>query len=165
MGSCGLGQAIGPVPQEFLGTMGRGLSTLPLLMAWQVAGSMPSIVTPMGSCGLGQAIVSGTAGVSRYNGEGFVNFTTADGLASSRVYAIHRDPDGVMWFGTYGGGLSRYDGKDFVNFTTKDGLAANGVGEIYRDPDGVMWFGDIWWCFSLRWEGLCQLHHKRWLGS
>lgn len=61
-----------------------------------------------------------------------------DGLAGSVVLSIHRDPDGVMWFGTFGG-VSRYDGK-FINFTTKDGLAHNDVRGIYRDPDGMMWF-------------------------
>jgi serine phosphatase RsbU (regulator of sigma subunit)/streptogramin lyase len=88
-------------------------------------------------------------GVSRYDSRGvtigdfphFVNFTTKDGLVHNWVYAIHRDPDGVMWFGTWGGGVSRYDGKGFINFTTKDGLANNFVNNIYRDPDGVMWFG------------------------
>jgi len=62
-------------------------------------------------------------------------------LANSNVNAIHRDPDGVMWFGTRGGGVSRYDGKGFVNFTQKDGLANNFVFTIYRDLDGVIWFG------------------------
>jgi len=99
-------------------------------------------------------------GVSRYDGklspdkigtksresEEFVNFTTKDGLAHNVVYAIYRDPAGVMWFGTGlsgqpGGGVSRYDGKTFVNFTPKDGLASDTVNSIYRDPDGVMWFG------------------------
>ena len=57
------------------------------------------------------------------------------------VFAIDGNPDGVMWFGTWGGGVSRYDGKTFVNFTTKDGLAGNNIFAIHRDPDGVMWFG------------------------
>ena len=80
-------------------------------------------------------------GVSRYDGNEFVNFTTKDGLAGNDVRAIHRDPNGVMWFGTDGGGISRYDGKEFVNFAIKDGLAGNKVYAIHSDPDGVMWFG------------------------
>ncbi|MBC8228671.1 sigma 54-interacting transcriptional regulator, partial [bacterium] len=61
--------------------------------------------------------------------------------------AIHRDPDGVLWFGTGAyhwaerGGVSRFDAKSFVNFTTKDGLPHNFVFAIHRDPDGMMWFG------------------------
>lgn len=38
-------------------------------------------------------------------------YTALDGLASSIVGAIHRDPDGVMWLGTFDSGVSRYDGK------------------------------------------------------
>ncbi|MFC1714943.1 two-component regulator propeller domain-containing protein [Candidatus Poribacteria bacterium] len=63
-----------------------------------------------------------------------------DGLAGNRVVAIHRDPDGVMWFGTWDG-VSRYDGKGFMNLTTEDGLVGKRVNAIHRDPDGVMWFG------------------------
>jgi len=79
------------------------------------------------------------------------NYTLLDGLANNTVRVIHRDPDGVMWFGTWTGGVSRYDGKEFVNFTTKDGLANNRVHVIYRDPDGVMWFGT--WGGVSRYDG------------
>ena len=73
----------------------------------------------------------------------------ADGLMNNAVLAIHREPDGVMWFGTgkplgsilEGGGVSRYDGKEFLNLTTKDGLANNWVNAIHRGPDGILWFG------------------------
>ena len=82
----------------------------------------------------------GGAGVSRYDGKEFKNFTTKDGLVSNTINDIYHAPDGTMWFGTFGG-VSRYDGKQLVNFTTKDGLASNPVEAIYRDPDGIMWFG------------------------
>jgi len=98
-------------------------------------------------------------GVSRYDGNGFptlekgskggfVNFTTEDGLAHNIVTAIHRTPDGMMWFGTgtpwdWGGGASRYDGNQFQNFTYKDGLLSNSVIDIYSDANGVMWFGTV----------------------
>ena len=66
-------------------------------------------------------------------------YDTLDGLAHNNVSAIHRDPDGVMWFGT-AGGVSRYDGKEFLNLATKDELLRDNVIDIHRDPDGVMWF-------------------------
>ncbi|MFC1716376.1 two-component regulator propeller domain-containing protein [Candidatus Poribacteria bacterium] len=68
------------------------------------------------------------------------NYSALDGLAGGYIWAIYRDPDGVMWFGTQGG-VSRYDGEEFTNLTEKDGLAHNIVRDIHRDPDGVMWFG------------------------
>ena len=74
------------------------------------------------------------------------HFDTYDGSANNSVFAIHQDPDGIMWFGTGshlddGNGVFRYDGKDFVNFTTDDGLVDNTVFAIHRDQSGVLWFG------------------------
>ncbi|MBC8229882.1 hypothetical protein H8E77_10080, partial [bacterium] len=80
------------------------------------------------------------SGVSRYDGQKFVNFTTKDGLVHNAVKSIYCDQDGVMWFGTYGG-VSRYDGEKFVNFTTADGLPNNWVYSIHSTPDGTLWFG------------------------
>jgi ligand-binding sensor domain-containing protein/serine phosphatase RsbU (regulator of sigma subunit) len=80
-------------------------------------------------------------GISRYDGEKFVNFTTSDGLTDNSVWAIHQDRDGFHWFGTLGNGISRYDGKAFINFTTNDGLADNSVWAIHQDRDGLLWFG------------------------
>ncbi len=80
-------------------------------------------------------------GVSRYDGKGFVNFTTQDGLANNSVEAIHRDPDGVMWFGTAGGGVSQYDGITWQSLDTRDGLAGNNVFAIHPDSEGSLWFG------------------------
>ena len=80
-----------------------------------------------------------------YDGEGFVNLTTEDGLVFNGIRSIHRDGDGVMWFGTSRDGLSRYDGshhaegKGFRNFTIEDGLPANQIGDISRDADGRLW--------------------------
>ncbi|MBI1922978.1 response regulator [Candidatus Poribacteria bacterium] len=82
-------------------------------------------------------------GVSRYDGKGFVNFTTTDGLTDSDVPAIYRGADGGLWVGTGKGGVCRYDEKAFVNFTTTDGLADNWINTIYRDADGGLWFGTM----------------------
>ncbi|MBC8235568.1 SpoIIE family protein phosphatase [bacterium] len=80
-------------------------------------------------------------GVYQYDERTFINFTMDDGLVDNQISDIHNAPDGILWFGTYGGGVSRYDGKNFVNLTTKDGLADNYVGVIHSDSDGKLWFG------------------------
>jgi len=86
-------------------------------------------------------------GVFRYDGQKFVNFTTADGLVHRTVGVICEASDGNLWFGTgwpgrEGNGISRYDGETFVNFTTADGLVSNNiVHAIYQEASGVMWFG------------------------
>jgi signal transduction histidine kinase/ligand-binding sensor domain-containing protein len=88
----------------------------------------------------------GTAsGVSRYDGQSFVNFTTQDGLADHAVVAICQDGEGALWFGTYAG-ASRFDpkaadGKAWTTFTTEDGLAGNNVQAIIADRAGNLWFG------------------------
>ena len=79
-------------------------------------------------------------GISRYDGDKFVNFTTDAGLISNSVWAIHQDRAGFLWFGT-DGGISRYDGDKFVNFTIDDGLISNSVWAIHQDREGGFWFG------------------------
>ncbi|MBM3242608.1 response regulator [Candidatus Poribacteria bacterium] len=93
-----------------------------------------------------------SGGVSRYDGNqfpplqkggkgGFTNFTTDDGLSYNIVNAIYRTPDGILWFGTYGGGVSCYDGIAWSSLDTQDGLADNKVRSIYQNSDGSLWFG------------------------
>ena len=64
-------------------------------------------------------------GVSRYDGERFINFTIANGLPSHRISKIYRDRNGIMWFGTRDSGVCRYDGVSFTTLTTEDGLATH----------------------------------------
>ena len=79
-------------------------------------------------------------GASRYDGEGFTNFTTQDGLAGDKVLAMLEDRSGHLWFGT-DEGVSRYDGEGFTNFTTQDGLANDWTMDILEDEEGNIWFG------------------------
>lgn len=47
-----------------------------------------------------------------------------EGVSKFKVYAIHQDQQGFMWFGTFGG-LNKYDGHSFT-------VSANGCGCAYR---------------------------------
>lgn len=80
----------------------------------------------------------GYSGVSRYNGQEFLTFTTEDGLAQNNIWAIEEDRDGNLWFGTYGGGVSHYDGQVFTTLNTDDGLAHNIVWSILEDREGYL---------------------------
>ncbi len=62
-------------------------------------------------------------GVSRFDGSGFLTFTTDDGLIDKWVYTLSQDKKGVFWFGTEGG-VTRYDGKTWKSYTNKDGVGA-----------------------------------------
>jgi ligand-binding sensor domain-containing protein len=55
------------------------------------------------------------AGVYRYDGKGFVNFTMKDGLNSNIVQCIMQDFNSNIWIGTKDG-VCRFDGKKFTDF-------------------------------------------------
>ena len=93
-------------------------------------------------------------GVFRFDGKSFVNFTTAQGLASNSVFSSMEDKTGNLWFGTDGGGVSRYDGKSFTNFTKAQGLADNIVFSIAQDQLVNLWFAPEGGLnmLSMRWQ-------------
>lgn len=71
----------------------------------------------------------------------YINYTAANGLASSEVYHSIQDKKGFMWFAT-DRGVMRYDGYNFETFTTDDGLNSNVVFELLEDEKGRIWFLD-----------------------
>ena len=56
-----------------------------------------------------------SGGVTKYDGESFVNFTVENGLSHNDVWSILVDRAGTIWSGTLGGAC-RFDGKRFVPF-------------------------------------------------
>jgi len=60
-------------------------------------------VLSLKSDGDGITWIGTIAGVSRFDGEEFINYTSVDGLAGDTVYCIAIDPDGSAWFGTNNG--------------------------------------------------------------
>jgi serine phosphatase RsbU (regulator of sigma subunit)/ligand-binding sensor domain-containing protein len=82
-------------------------------------------------------------GAFRFDGQAFVNYTAADGLADDAVLSIFQDGDGDIWFGTKTGGVTHYDGETFTTYTTADGLAYNWVHYIIQDRDGRFLFGTL----------------------
>lgn len=79
-------------------------------------------------------------GVTRYDGNQFVNFTSEHGLAGNDIKAIYSGLGDMLWFGT-NNGVSRYDGNRFINLTKEDGLKDNHVLAIHEHSDGILWFG------------------------
>lgn len=86
-------------------------------------------------------------GVSRYDGQVFKIFTTADGLARDTVKDIFEDGTGTLWFAT-SSGVSQYDGEKFNNIivngpTGMDVLPDwwNQITAIVQDTAGSFWFG------------------------
>lgn len=100
-------------------------------------------------------------GVTRYDGNSFVDIMPKDGLSDDMVRSCFQDKSENIWFGTNGnrnGGLDKYNPKtkQFTNFNESDGLCLyktidrcyNGVQCIYEDKKGKLWIG----------SGLGQLH-------
>ncbi|MBI1926734.1 hypothetical protein HYR99_21135 [Candidatus Poribacteria bacterium] len=84
-------------------------------------------------------------GVSRFDvgRNAILTYTTGDGLADNRVWAIGEDQRGHLWFGSSGRVVSRYDGKKFVKYTEKDGFGGRWVMAIHRDRQGNLWVGSM----------------------
>lgn len=80
------------------------------------------------------------AGVFKLDGDGWTNYTTADGLPDPRVEAITVDRVGRIWVGTWQG-VSVLDGSTWTTYTTADGLAADRVTGIAADQVGNLWIG------------------------
>lgn len=66
------------------------------------------------------------------------HYDVRDGLANSRVIAIHQDPKGYLWFGTWEG-LSRFDGYRFNNYAVSEGLGNSVINAIADDRQGRLW--------------------------
>jgi len=82
------------------------------------------------------------AGLARFDGVEWTNFTMADGLPGNHVFMLHQDSDGIVWVGT-SDGLARRDGDGFKVYTTADGLFSNRVFSMNTASDGSYWIGSF----------------------
>ncbi len=72
----------------------------------------------------------------------FRHLEVSNGLSNNSVYAIYKDKEGFMWFGT-AAGLNRFDGYSFKVYRHQDNdphsLPNNYITDIKEAPDGWMW--------------------------
>jgi ligand-binding sensor domain-containing protein/signal transduction histidine kinase len=78
-------------------------------------------------------------GVSHMRNGAFVSDAATTGLAESKVWAIHLDADGGLWFGTRDNGLFRYRDGKLAHYTQADGLPGNAVYQILEDSAYHLW--------------------------
>ncbi len=81
----------------------------------------------------------------------FDNYSHAEGLEQSRVYAIAQDNQQYIWLGTKAG-VSKFDGISFISYTTENGLAPGGVLVLLIDKNQNIWMGHQGGCIS-RFDG------------
>jgi DNA-binding NtrC family response regulator len=87
-------------------------------------------------------------GVSGFDGQDFITYTTEDGLLDNRVLDIIQDQEGHLWFANFFGGLTRFDTETLQLLTEEP------VSEILiQDRQGGLWFG--------REYELCYLRESR----
>ncbi|MGB8260179.1 MAG: two-component regulator propeller domain-containing protein [Terracidiphilus sp.] len=78
-------------------------------------------------------------GLSLMHGGKFVPIPGANPLAQLKIWAMHEDSSGGLWFGTRDNGLYRLRDGHWTHFTVDDGLASNAIYQILEDADGHFW--------------------------
>jgi ligand-binding sensor domain-containing protein/signal transduction histidine kinase len=109
----------------------------------------------------GDLWVATDGGVSRFH-NGAWDSRPAE-LAGEKVWAIHEDPDGGLWFGTRGAGLFLLQSSEggrgrrtLTGFTTKHGLANNNIHQILEDKSGNLWMSSPSCVFSVNRKDLLR---------
>jgi ligand-binding sensor domain-containing protein len=88
-------------------------------------------------------------GVYVYDGKGFTNYTTKNGLISNSVFSLLEDNTGAIWLGT-DSGLTRYSGNTFTPVPVTENSGFNNqftntptndvlVNCIIQDKKGLIW--------------------------
>jgi ligand-binding sensor domain-containing protein/signal transduction histidine kinase len=78
-------------------------------------------------------------GLSHMQHGSFVNDAATAALAQTKIWAIHEDADGGLWFGTRNNGLYRLRDGKIAHYTAADGLAGNAIYQILEDGAGHFW--------------------------
>ena len=70
------------------------------------------------------------------------NFSTKNGLPTTRIDVILPTTNGNVWLSSYGKGLIRYLGDKFTQFYTEAGLETGLVWAVSQDATGTFWIGE-----------------------
>jgi ligand-binding sensor domain-containing protein len=82
------------------------------------------------------------AGLSRYDGKNWKNYTTRDGLPGNFISDILVDPEATLWIATEGG-VGMFDHNRWRIFTRHDGMVDDSVFTANIDARGFKWFGTM----------------------
>lgn len=78
-------------------------------------------------------------GLNHMHAGKFLSDTATQALADMKVWAIHEDSDGTLWFGTRNNGLFRFRSGQLTQFSSADGLPSNAIYQILEDSAGFLW--------------------------
>lgn len=81
------------------------------------------------------------AGLSKFNGMTFENFSKKNGLAEDWITVSYKDSKGDIWFGHWAGGVSRYNAKTkkFESLNLEEYTRFRTVTAIQEDKQGFFW--------------------------
>jgi ligand-binding sensor domain-containing protein/signal transduction histidine kinase len=88
----------------------------------------------------GDVWVGKDRGLTRRRNGGATADSPIPRLRHEKVWAIHEDADGALWFGTRTSGLFRWKSSQLTAYTTAQGLASNSIYQILEDRRGALWF-------------------------
>jgi len=80
-------------------------------------------------------------GVSRFDGNEFINYSSSDGLAENGVRAIIQDSNNKIWCAHTGGGLSRISNQKFESVPKTLLNIQNDITSIVEDDQKNIWIG------------------------
>ncbi len=80
------------------------------------------------------------AGLARFDGKAWRNYTVADGLPNNQITTLNFDRKGQLWIGTKDG-LAVFNNGKFQIMTTAHGLIATNVYSVTTTKDGGVWVG------------------------
>ena len=119
----------------------------PMDLSWMETPLSELDLTPYDETPAGMRKSIPLGGVSRYDGQTFKIFTTADGLPRDTIKDIFEDEAGTLWFAT-GAGVSHYNGETFNTITMNGPMGMqvlpdrwDEITAIAQDTAGNFWFG------------------------
>lgn len=95
----------------------------------------------------GQVWVGTASGLARFDGDSFVQYTTAHGLCDNLVQSLLEDGDGHLWIGTPSGAM-RVTLEGFSGYAADEGLGNDHVVAFGEMPDGTVFAVGIDWSVS-----------------
>lgn len=78
-------------------------------------------------------------GVSKFDGNTFLSYSTENGLSQGGVRVLFIDRDDVLWMGHEGGGITRFNGKSFERIQVIDTLLRSNITSISQDHNNQIW--------------------------
>lgn len=83
------------------------------------------------------------AGLFHWDSGKVRTWTTAEGLPTGQLRALHEDAEGTLWIGTGGGGLAWLKDGRIHSVNSRQGLVNDSISPILEDDDGNLWLGSL----------------------